>query len=119
MIEDSAIPQLETLNDLAHYWDESKLVGYMDESCIEALKEICKNLSPAADTNPKLYYDVELYGMMSYIEFEPGTENVYIGTYDYLPECDTDDFDEMCARTQRLLKELPNRAEGWRVEKLP
>jgi hypothetical protein len=118
LIKESAIPELQTLNDLAHCWDGIKLVGYMDEPCIEALKEICRNLSPAAEVNPKLFYDVELYGMMSYLEFEPGTENVCVGTYDYLPECDTEDYDELCVRTQRLFKELPERTEGWKVHRL-
>jgi hypothetical protein len=120
IIEESAIPQLQTLNDLAHYWDDCKLIGYMDEEYVAAIKEICEHTTGPEDAtaSPRLFYDVELYGLMGYVEFDVRNNEVYIGTYDYLPECDTDDYDTMCVITQRLLKELPDRTYGWTVHKL-
>ena len=120
IIEESAIPQLHTLNDLAHYWDESKLIGYMDEEYIAAIKEICAHTQAPNEstTNPRLFYDVELYGMMGYIEFNVRNNEVYVGTYDYLPESDVENYEEMCAITQRMMKELPDRNDGWRVHTL-
>ncbi len=120
IIEESAIPQLQTLNDLAHYWDDCKLIGYMDEKYIAAIKEICKHTTGPEDAiaNPRLFYDVELYGLMGYVEFDVRNKEVYIGTYDYLPECDAENYDETCAITQRLMKELPERTYGWNVHKL-
>jgi len=119
IIEESAIPQLHTLNDLAHYWDDCKLIGYMDEEYIAAIKEICDHTTgPETSANPRMFYDVELYAMMGYVEFDVHNKEVYIGTYNYLPECDTDNYDELCEITQRLMKELPERTEGWKIHKL-
>jgi hypothetical protein len=120
IIEESAIPQLETLNDLAHYWDDCKLIGYMDESYVAAIKEICEHTCGPenATANPKLFYDVELYGMMGYVEFDVRNKQVYVGAYDYLHESDVTDYDEICAITQRMMKELPDRTDGWRVHTL-
>lgn len=85
----------KTLEDMAHVWNETKFIGYLDENYVHSLKEFCKGLVPYG-SNPRLYYEYEGCQQIWCLEFVPGIGIINIACYDYssvlasLPRCPED-----------------------------
>ena len=68
---------LETLQDVATMLDDTKLMGYLNNKYLVALRELSKNLIPFGSF-PRIYYDYEGKNQLWGLEFIPGTENINI-----------------------------------------
>jgi hypothetical protein len=73
-----------TLVDVAHELHDTKLFGYLTDSFILALLELCNCLEMPQgmeSCKPKIFYEEEGFDRVHFLEFTPGTRIIVWGTY--------------------------------------
>lgn len=135
--EDESQP--DTISQIAEMLDSTKIFGYLTNDFIEALQEISKCcVFEAEDTTankPRIYYEVEDFEHLSYLEFHPGNSKIVVGTYDlskdedyFLPDvpddsdADSDDWIEYWENRKFsknvMFTKIIEAGQGWRRETL-
>jgi hypothetical protein len=135
--EDESQP--DTISQIAEMLDSTKIFGYLTNDYIEALQEISKCcILEAEDTTankPRIYYEVEDFEHLSYLEFYPGNSKIVVGTYDlskdedyFLPDVpddsdtDGDDWNEYWINRKFsknvMFTKIIESGQGWRRETL-
>jgi hypothetical protein len=79
------------LEELAHLWTNTKLVGYLTDNYIDAICELCKCLVPYGN-HPRLYYEYEGFDMLACFEFHPGTDTVLFCMFNYTKELEKENI---------------------------
>ncbi len=80
----------KTLKDLGNELNDHKFFGYWDNDTEKKLIAINKALTGPDNVYPRLYFEEEGWNRLHFIEFHPGTDDVYHGhkifNFDYEPE---------------------------------
>ena len=76
---------IKNLANFSKHLNNHKVFGYLTNSYIKSLKQICKNTERILEDkeNPKMFFEEEGWNRIHYLEFELGTENIIYGSYTY------------------------------------
>lgn len=131
--------QPNTISQIAEMLNSTKLFGYLTNDYIESLQEISKccilEVEDTTANKPRIYYEVEDFEHLSYLEFYPGSSKIVVGTYDlskdedyFLPDVpdesdtDGDDWNEYWINRKFsknvMFTKIIESGQGWRRETL-
>jgi hypothetical protein len=72
----------KTLADMANVWNDTKFIGYLNNSYIEALIEFNRILEPYGSF-PRLYFEYEGFDELWCLEFHPGTDIILMNVFTF------------------------------------
>ena len=83
-IDDSS--KISSITDLSDYLNDTKLFGYLNNNYIKSLCKISLHTKFIDNTKditkyPKMYFEEEGWDRIHFLEFHPGYEDVYWGSY--------------------------------------
>lgn len=126
-----------TIHEIGQAFHDHKLFSYLCNEFIQDLIEVNKHLSGSSEYTPRIYFELEGWNSLHYLEWHPGTETVVTGSYEYdssrLPPRYGDDEDEDAEYDAAKEKEMEDAynstmkliqeeaiadVTGWSIEKL-